>query len=485
MNPLFLIDFYKVGHYKQYPPGLTRVWSNWTPRYSRHAERHGAIHFGVSYLLQKFLHKAFRDDFFRLPKSVVIAEYKELIGKTLGDPNPDTSHLEALHDYQRLPLDIYSLPEGTFTPCGVPAIVIVNTDPRFFWLPNYIETLLSNILWMASTSATTASIYREIFENSAIAFGESDLSFVDWMGHDFSMRGLSGIESAQLSGMGHLTSFSGTDSVPAIVAANQYYGSGLNIGGSVPATEHSVMCAGGNESELQTFERLITECYPNGVVSIVSDTWDLWRVMTDYLPRLKDKILARDGKVVIRPDSGDPAKILCGNPDSTYGPERAGVLRLLAEVMGTDGQGHINKAGAIYGDSITPERAKAITSSMVNDLKLSPYNCVFGIGSYTYQYVTRDTYGFAMKATAVEKDGAVIPIFKDPVTDDGSKRSLKGIPIVYERDQFGTLACSCSTDPLDLPESVMVKVFGDGQALNYPAFNTVRALSRKSWRKYQ
>lgn len=94
------------------------------------------------------------------------------------------------------------------------------------------------------------------------------------------------------------------------------------IGVSVPATEHSVMCMGTEDSELETFKRLICELYPSGVVSIVSDTWDFWRVITEFTVALKPEILARQpnalglAKLVFRPDSGDPVKIICGDPDA-------------------------------------------------------------------------------------------------------------------------------------------------------------------------
>lgn len=357
-------------------------------------------------------------------------------------------------------------------------MVIVNTHPEFYWLPNFIETLLSNVLWQPSTTATTATIYREIFKKAAREWGEQDLGFVDWQGHDFSMRGLSGIEAAMTSGMGHLLSFSGTDTLPAILGAAMHYDASLDTGGSVPATEHSVMCAGSKDGELETFRRLIEDIYPNGIVSIVSDTWDLWKVLTDYIPKLKKSILRRDGKIVIRPDSGDPVKILTGDPDSSYGPERAGVLRLLADAMGTDNAGHIIKAGAIYGDSITPERAQSICDKTIREVKLSPYNFVLGIGSFTYQYVTRDTYGFAMKATAVERSGEVIPIFKDPITDDGGKRSHVGIPMAYYAEGSNCLSCKQGCTVADLTCGAFRHVYQDGLHRDRDSFETIRRRTR-------
>lgn len=488
MNPLFLIDFYKVGHVTQYPSDTTQVWSNWTPRSSRVDGQEFVVHFGLQYLIKKFLQDEFTYNFFNRLWRDLEREYSDLIRATLGVATPKTDHLRALHELRFLPIEIYSLPEGAHVPLGVPAMVITNTLPEFYWLPNYLETLLSNTMWMPSTSATTALRFRRIFEKYAHLAGESDLSFIDWQGHDFSFRGLAGIESAVLSGMGHLTSFSGTDTVPAIVAASKYYGADLTCGGSVPATEHSVMCAGGKDGEFETFQRLITETYPTGVVSVVSDTWDLWKVLTDYIPRLRDTILARQpagylpGKVVIRPDSGDPVDIVCGDKSTPVGsPQSAGALRLLAQAMGTTNK-MINSAGVIYGDGISPDRAERILDRTVHELGLSPYNVVFGIGSYTYQYVTRDTYNFAMKATAVRRGGTVVPIFKDPITDNSNKKSHFGIPAVYATDASTAdnpeyfVTENCTPEALD--DCEYQKVFRDGTLLIETSFTDIRKRAR-------
>lgn len=497
MNPIFYIDFYKVDHVSQYPSDVTQVWSNFTPRSSHVPGTRKVVFFGLQYFMLEYLQKQFNEGFFQQPLESVLNEYRTVIRETLGVQNPKTDHIEALHKRGYLPLAIYALPEGTSVDLGIPMLVITNTLPEFFWLPNYLESILSAILWKPCTSATTAQRFRKLFERHALAAGETDLSFVDWQGHDFSFRGMSGLEDAVLSGMGHLTSFSGTDTIPAILAAQEYYYAKLSVGGSVPATEHSVMCAGGKDGELETFRRLIEDVYPSGIVSIVSDTWDLWKVLTEYVPALKAKILARDGKLVIRPDSGDPVKIVCGYSDlfslvdpagikPKASPERLGAMRLLAEALGTTAQAGalplINKGGIIYGDGISVERADAILGSIRNDLRLSPYNMVFGIGSYTYEYVTRDTYGFAMKATAVRRNGEVEAIFKKPVTDDGSKTSHVGIPVVYRTQESTDMKPEYfvvqTTDPGKLDNSAFNLVYSDGKIVQSESFDAIRARVR-------
>jgi nicotinamide phosphoribosyltransferase len=326
-----------------------------------------------------------------------------------------------------------------------------------------------------------------VFIKHAKLAGERDFGFVDWMGHDFSMRGMSGIEDAIMSGMGHLLSFSGTDTVPAILAAREYYGADLSVGGSVPATEHSVMSAGLQDGELETFRRLIEDVYPSGIVSIVSDTWDLWKVLTEYIPALKETIWARNGKLVIRPDSGDPVNIICGDqhapPDS---PQFWGTMGLLKQHLGchtvdfgkSSNFQMIRGAGAIYGDSITVERADEILRRMIVDHNLSPYNMVFGIGSYAYEYVTRDTYGWAMKATAVRRGDKVVPIFKKPVTDDGTKFSHKGILAAYRTEESTDdnpdwfIQQEATED--QLANCAYEKVFQNGELLIDPSFDVIR-----------
>lgn len=493
----FWIDFYKVGHVVQYDKSVTQIWSNYTPRTCRIPGVNHMVFFGLQYFIKEILQKEW-DKFFAKDWTDIVSEYRQVITATLGDPNPKTDHLYELWEGGYLPLDIYALPEGSSVNLNVPALVITNTDPRFFWLPNYLETVLSNVIWGPCTSATTAQSYRKLFMKYAKESGETDFSFIDWMGHDFSERGLFGREATILSGMGHLLSFSGTDSVPAILAAHDYYHAPYSVGGSVPATEHSVMCAGNKENEFETFRRLIEDVYPKGVVSIVSDTWDLWTVLTDYMPRLKDTILARDGKVVIRPDSGDPVKILCGDSemkeeDHRYvmwdidykglHPAYYGVFGLLRKVFGTShdrvsGLPILNKVGAIYGDSITLERADQILHKLVHEQQLSPYNAVFGIGSYTYQYVTRDTYGQAMKATAVRRaNGEICGIFKCPVTDDGGKTSCKGIPVVF--DTSGNYTLHPYGSPEELDNCSFRKVYSNGELLIDEDFETIRKRVRE------
>ncbi|MFD0589021.1 nicotinate phosphoribosyltransferase [Paenibacillus sp. GCM10027627] len=438
-----LCDFYKVSHKNQYPKGTELVYSTWTARTSRLADVEHVVAFGFQAFAKEYLIRYFNEHFFNRAKEDVIAEYKRVLRYTLGETDPDASHIEQLHDLGYLPIKIKAVKEGTLVPIKVPMLTIENTKPEFFWLTNYLETLMSCQLWMPATSATIAFEYRKLLERFALETN-GDASIVPFQGHDFSMRGMSSLEAAKGSGAGHLLSFTGTDTIPAILYLEDYYNANVEnelVGTSIPATEHSVMCAHGRD-EMASYRYLIKEVYPNGFVSIVSDTWDLWSVLDVVIRGLKEDILSRDGKVVIRPDSGDPVTILCGDPDSDHEFERKGVIEVLWDIFGgtlTDkGYKQLDShIGAIYGDAITIDRCREICEKLAAK-GFASTNMVYGIGSFTYQYNTRDTFGFALKSTFTVVNGEERKIFKDPKTDSNKmKKSQTGLVKVI--DQNGTL----------------------------------------------
>lgn len=371
IRALMLTDVYKLGHGQVYRLAGTPevVYSNWTNRGSRVAGVDHVVHFGLQALLSR-LNEWFQP-FFAADEDLVCELYAERITKILGPDSASgigTDHIRALHRKGFLPLQFNAVPEGTLVPTRVPSFTFENTDPEFFWLTNYVETIISAEVWQPSASATLAHELRKVIVAGAECTG-GDLAAVEFQGHDFSFRGMSSADTAAASGAGHLLSFSGTDSLPSLDYIERYYG-GEYVAGSVAATEHSVMCTGAAVlGEKELFRRMI-ELYPSGIFSVVSDTFDLWEVLTDFLPAFKDEIMARDGKMVIRPDSGDPVDILCGEQgsyrsDDDRTPAEKGVIELLWETFG----GTVNEAGfkvldphigAIYGDSITRDRAQQI-----------------------------------------------------------------------------------------------------------------------------
>lgn len=491
MNSLLLTDYYKTEHNRMYPEGTTLIYSNFTPRKSRMKGVNSVVFFGLQHFILQYLIKQFNLNFFRRTWEELDIEYKRHI-------NVNTDHIKKLYDLGYLPIEIKAVEEGTRVPIGVPVLTIKNTHPDFGWLTNYLETLISVMMWQPITSATIAYEYKKLLNKYALETTGSTEG-VQWQAHDFSMRGMSSIESAILSGMAHLTSFTGTDVIPAIYQLEESYNAEGLIGASVPATEHSVMCMGTKDDEIETFSELLDK-YPNGILSVVSDTWDLWKVCTKYLPKLKEQILARDGKLVVRPDSGDPVDIICGrislhkDTEGYYDKdgklvsnnEVKGVIELLWDVFGgtTNEQGYKvldSHIGAIYGDSITLDRAEEICERLKSK-GFASTNIVFGVGSYTYQYNTRDTFGFAMKATYGEVTSKKMDargsiecreIFKDPITDDGTKKSKKGLLVVHNVRGIG-LVCEDQQSWEQEKQGDLQTIFKDGKLIRQTNLELIR-----------
>lgn len=499
-NPILAADFYKVGHVFQYPKNTQTIYSNFTARSGKHFEQStgiktdGVVFWKLQGVLQEIT-EMFDKHFFSLPKDQVLEEYKRRTDGALGTDSVTVEHIGQLHDLGYLPIQIKALPEGSVVPFGVPMLTIENTLDDFYWLTNYMETMLSAELWKGITIATIAREYRKLIEQYAIKTG-SPLEFVDWQGHDFSMRGLSGIADSA-NAAGHLLFFTGTDTIPAIEYLEKHYYPHVFVGGSVPATEHSVMCAGGSDDERETIRRLITEVYPSGVVSIVSDTWDFWKTITVHAASLKDEILNRQpnaqglAKVVFRPDSGYPPDIICGCPEGTEGATEAaykGALECLWETFGgtytATGHRVLNqRVGLIYGDSITLKLAKEILERM-DAMGFASCNIVFGIGSYTYQYITRDTFGMAMKATWALIDEKEHILFKDPVTDNGVKKSARGRLVVtksaFDNKYMLVDNLTVSEHYNLLNKDEMKLVFLNGRMYNKTSLHKIRELAKES-----
>lgn len=543
LKALNCLDSYKLGHPYQYENGTEVVFSNFTPRSGRLLKIPAEYNDGLTvvYGLQgtlKELRALWHDTFFSQPKEKVLNEFRIRQAPFSGNTGPDLSHISALHDLGYLPIKVKALPEGSLSPIGVPHFTVVNTKPEHYWLTNALETYLSNESWKATTIATIARAYRRMLEDFSTQTGAPQ-EFVDWQGHCFADRGMSGMMDAAKNCAGHSTSFLGSDSVSTVDYIEWAY-DGKNsplISGSVPATEHSVMSISGNEAEIETFRRIIKDIYPTGVVSVVSDTWDFWNVITNTAAALKDVILARQpneiglAKTVFRPDSGDPVKIICGyrvfkvdnlNAQAYHDSDDADADAILyngryyERQINLDGYGHFDsfdlsheltepevkgavqclwdtfggtetklgyktlneRVGLIYGDSITLDRALAILRGL-KAKGFSSANIVFGIGSYTYQYLTRDTMGFAMKATYGVVNGIGRDIYKDPVTDNGTKKSAVGLLRVEVEN--GRYVLHDRQTPAQEKLGELQTVFEDDKFLNLVTFDQIRARIRSGY----
>lgn len=570
-------DIYKLCHAGMYQKGTDMVYGNLTPRSNRLFKAPVGydgkmVVLGTHASVQE-LHMNW-ERFFKMGKADALAIYMDIVNAALGEGVVSVDNMAELHDLGYLPIRVKSLKEGSRVSMKVPVLTIKNTIGKFYWIVNFLETAISQITWPTMTTATIAAEYRRILTKWARLTGTPE-EFIDWQAHDFSSRGLMGPEAAARIGVGHLASFYGTDNIQAAYYAKAMYdvSSVALLFGSVPATEHAVSSSNilyiekmlekgimptgaaeeihqrGMEAGLNTKEmaellflhRYITVLFPTGIASYVTDTYDYWAVLTKILPLLKDEIMARDGKLVIRPDSGDPRKIIAGLKavsgedgkavdfssvdhfyqmadggfvqedgmecvkingtfyalkrsdldgcsyvdEETVIPyhEAAGSIRVLYQLFGgtITETGHKlldSHIGLIYGDSITLERSDNILEHLFAK-GFASGNVVFGVGSFTYQYITRDTFGFAVKATATSVDGEFIAIFKDPATGDKLKKSAKGYMLVV-KDRDGEFVMVDEVTEYEEQFGELDIIYEDGMFALKPCFNEIRRLIKEA-----
>jgi nicotinamide phosphoribosyltransferase len=482
--------------------GTSRLYGTWIPRSIKHAPKgvKKILSFGQQ-LAMKWLHDEFSENFFKLSKEDAM-QFGNDMSLYLG-MDYDASHFEALHDLGYLPIRVKSLPEGIETLPNIPHMTFINTLDGFAWLTLYLETIISSLSWKPSTSATIALQYKRNVVEWVMKTDPANSFLIPFLCHDFSARGLSPWDMLS-SGLGHATSFLGSDTIICIPGARYFYNEPNDQVAiySVNASEHSVSTTKiFTVGEQQMIADWLVD-FPKGILSIVSDTFDLWKLITEYLPANKEAIMARDGKLVIRPDSGDPVDIICGintrnDPDNRYvklagTPEYKGVIELLWDIFGgtTNEQGykvldpHI---GAIYGDSINLDRQIQIYERL-EAKGFAATNIVLGVGSFTYQMNTRDTFGFAAKGAwfeVKEEIGQTVDtlqpiykytgfdIFKDPVTDDGTKKSLKGMVAVFENDGDHYVKIQCTQEEEET--GLLQVIYENGNFYNQSSLTEIRA----------
>lgn len=446
-NILLSTDVYKMGHMEQFCPGTTKVYSYLMARNSRQFNE--VMWFGLKYYLQEYLLAEITSqdvrDFFKYREKILgIEPSKEVREKVVN-----------LHKLGYWPLEIKALPEGLTYPLRVPLMTITNTLPEFYWCVGFVESLLLKT-WYPSVVATHSHEYRKIVEQYYAETCSPGLMFLrDFAVHDFGYRGDSSEESSGLSGAAHLLNFKGSDTVLAYPFVEKYYPELKLEMFSVAASEHSVMCSFGRENEFQAYEHML-DTYPSGIVSIVSDTYDIYNVVGNFAGKLKERILSRNGKVVFRPDSGDPIKVICGDPDAQEGSMQwLGCLRILDNIFGSTvnekGYRDLNpKVGLIYGDGMYLERYKNMLEAM-KQMGYAASNLVIGVGGILRNH-TRDDLGFAIKATYVEVNGEPREIMKDPITDH-AKKSHMGLLCVDENHSV-LEHCSNEQEALGLLKTV-------------------------------
>ena len=496
-NPLLLIDFYKATHHEQYPAGLTKMVSYYTPRMSRLKDVDKVTMFGLQGFIKEYLIEYFDEYFFSRPKEKVLKEYSRILDATLGSKAYDLSKIAQLHDLGYLPIEIKAVPEGSRTGIKVPQIEISNTHPKFVWLVNTIETMLSCYMWHTQVSAEVGYRYRQIVNKYRDLSCDESVRAARLLG-DFSMRGQQSVESATKSSAGWCLSFLNTATVPAILYLEDYYNCDCTteeVAFGAISTEHSVMCSNAavDGDEITHIRRLLTKTYPTLSFSMVSDSYDYDNILDNILPQLKDEILAHEGCLSVRGDSGDPVQVVTTT-----------VFKLWKTFGGT-----INSKGfkvldphvkAIYGDSITPQRCEAIYKILIeNGFAIS--NVSLGVGSFSmmclesidedadwgyytthpaalmpapkYNPYTRDTFGIAVKATyAEDEESNPIMIFKDP-KNSTFKKSQKGCCVVKDETTYED-GLTWDQAEHTVP-NLLTTVFADGKMVKEYSLSEIRA----------
>lgn len=467
-NVLLRTDVYKMDHMVQACPGTTKFYSYLTARNDREFDR--VVFFGLNYYLREYLSKPITaemgDEFLMTRREITGSHSTEVENK-----------IRALCKLGYWPLEIKAVREGSVVPVQNVLMTITNTLPEFYWTVGFVESLLLKV-WYPCTVATHSNQYRRLVDEMfAKTVDDTDAFLRDYMVHDFGYRGDSSEEGAAISGAAHLLNFIGSDTVPAGPFLHEYYRvePGTITMQSVPASEHSVMCSFGRDDELAAFEHML-KTYPTGIVSIVSDTFDIYRVLTEFAEKLKPTILARDGKVVFRPDSGNPEHIICGNPEAPEGSnEWLGAIRLLDRMFGSTvnskGYKALNpKVGLIYGDGMYFERYER-TLRRLAAMGYAASNLVIGVGGILRNH-SRDSLGFAIKATYVEVNGQPREIEKDPVTDR-KKKSHKGL-LCLTRDEAGRFKTQDQVTAAAAQEGELRTVFINGEAKRPSRLSSMR-----------
>jgi nicotinamide phosphoribosyltransferase len=499
-NSLFYTDGYKIGHKKMLAPGTQFLYGTDIPRSFKRAPKgiKKAVSLGQR-MAWMWLRDQFKENFFALSLEEAM-EFAKDMSMYLG-AEYDGSHFEALHKLGYLPIRAKALPEGIETANNIPHMTFINTVKGFAWLTLYLETIISALSWKPSTSATLALQYRRNAVKWVMKTDPSNKFLINFLCHDFSARGLDPW-NMMASGLGHASSFLGSDSIIVIPAARYYYNEPKDQVAifSVNASEHSVSTTKiFTVGEKQMIADWLVD-FPKGILSVVMDTMDLTKVVKPeeggILYDLKEQIMTRDGKLVIRPDSNpsnlSPVDIICGHDNPTQSdremeanyPEfyKKGLIQCLWEIFG----GTINDQGykvldphigAIYGDAITLDRQIEIYERLAAK-GFAATNIVLGVGSFTYQMNTRDTLGYAIKGSwfmTIDENGneKSYDIFKDPITDDGTKKSLKGRCAVHI-DENGEYYVKTECTEEEEKEGLLEIIFEDGVLYNQTTLTEIR-----------
>ena len=459
VNIITATDSYKFGaHWNMYPQDTEYVYSYFEAREG--ARFRLTPFFGLQYILREYL-----DGEVIEPKHIDAARRlsKAHLGSESAFNEKGWRHIVEKHG-GLLPLRIKAVPEGLPVPTGNVLMTVENTDPEVPWLTNYVESILSHV-WYPSTVCALSRRVKELILDHLQASADG-LAGLNFMLHDFGYRGVSTHEGAMIGGAAHLVNFLGTDTLPAMECAMEYYGASIDgLAYSVPASEHSVMTALGPDGEAEILQSLLHR-YPSGILSVVADSYDIYNFVERLIcEQFRERILARDGVFVVRPDSVSPIH-------RTPAAQVLWIVETLANKMGytTNSKGFMvlnPKVRVLWGDGLELEAIDNILGTLV-EARFSAENiATFGMGGGLLQKVNRDTQRFAFKSSAQCRGGQWYDIYKKP--KDLSKMSKRGRLKLVQRDgEFRTVPESAPG--VDLLETV----FENGEIAKYQNFAEIR-----------
>lgn len=405
-NIILNCDSYKMSHFLQYPPNTTRTNSYIE---SRGGRWHRTLFMGLQMFIKEYLTK---------PITKADIDEAEAVVNAHGVPfnRAGWEHILNKHGGY-LPVEIEAIREGTVLPTGNALVQVRNTDPECFWLTSYIETAILRAVWYPTTVATQSFVVKQIIKDALEKTGTPE--DINFKLHDFGARGASSLETAGIGGCAHLVNFMGSDTLEGVLYASRYYGADM-AGFSIPASEHSTITSWGQkENEVEAFKNMLKQFggkYP--LFAVVSDSYDVYNAAGNiWGDTLLEDVQKCGSTVVVRPDSGNPIAVVCR------------IINILGDKFGWE----YNSKGfkvlpkcvrVIQGDGVNEQSIRDILFEMQCE-GLSADNIAFGMGGALLQHFDRDTFKFAMKCSAIERDNHWHDVFKDPITDVG-KRSKRG-----------------------------------------------------------
>jgi nicotinamide phosphoribosyltransferase len=457
-NLILKSDSYKYSQWKQYPSGSSNLFSYLE---SRGGVYPSTVFFGLQYYLKEYL---------STPITVEdVEEAAEIIRAHGVDFNYDGWMYIAKDLKGKLPVRIRSVPEGSIVPFSNILMSIESTDPKVFWIVNWLETLLLKI-WYPITVATQSYNLRKLIYNSLIETSDDADSEIDFKLHSFGYRGVSSEESAAIGGAAELLSFKGTDTIAGLMMAKHYYNAGI-AGFSINASEHSTITSYGKEHEIDAYRNMINQfAKPGSIFACVSDSYDIYNAISElWGTKLKNDIIKSGATLVIRPDSGNPLEVV---------PKCLSLMEdKFGSVYNSKGYKVINNVKLIQGDGVNPTSIKQILE-IVNSNGFSTSNIAFGMGGASLSgtsinTINRDTQKFAFKASHIIVNSEGRDVFKDPVTDHGKVSKAGRLDLVkWGNGKFDTVKLPNGVVANEF--SVMRTVFENGEVLVDDSFEEIR-----------